>query len=590
MEAYQKNLEHYQAEYKKINAKFQTISTLRVVSILGVLVLLYFFLSSQNFIFLYIDIALFIVFLFLVKLHVQNVYDRKLTQAFIDLNEREIAYLEQQQYPNNNGQQFKQPGHPYTNDLDIFGENSVFHAINRTQTIMGEKELARLFSEGLSDHDIIPHQEAVKELVDDLRWRQKVSAYASIAEDSEEKLNQIKKWSDSPLVPISKVYLYLSYITPFILVGSLIAYFSTYESLYSNIATYTFLLNVGILFTNFKKFKTELSYTEKIDDILKNYSIILNSIESKNFQSEQLKKLQQKLKSDNRTASESIHQLSKVFSQLDNIQNPVGAIFLNGIYPYHFGVYQKLTKIKSEVASKTPEWITTIGQIEALSSLANLKYNHQEYSFPQINFEEQLSFKDLGHPLLHASKRVNNDVSFNKHQFVILTGSNMSGKSTFLRSIGVNLILAKMGAPVCAAEANIHPLPIWVSMRLEDSLNDSESYFFAEVKRLQTIMKEVDQTKTFVLLDEILRGTNSDDKRTGTIEVIRKLVQKKCMGIVATHDLEVCNTAQEFPNYLTNMRFEADITNDELHFDYKLRDGICENKNATFLMKKMGVI
>jgi DNA mismatch repair ATPase MutS len=161
---------------------------------------------------------------------------------------------------------------------------------------------------------------------------------------------------------------------------------------------------------------------------------------------------------------------------------------------------------------------------------------------------------------------------------MILTGSNMSGKSTFLRSLGINMVLAGIGSPVCASAASIHPLPVLVSMRLSDSLSDSESYFFAEIKRLKQIMNALENQPAFVLLDEILRGTNSDDKRNGTIEVI------------ATHDIEVCLTTNEYPKILTNACFEVEIKEDDLHFDYKLRDGICKNKSATFLMKKMGVI
>jgi DNA mismatch repair ATPase MutS len=166
----------------------------------------------------------------------------------------------------------------------------------------------------------------------------------------------------------------------------------------------------------------------------------------------------------------------------------------------------------------------------------------------------------------------------------------MSGKSTFLRSLGVNMVLAGIGSPVCASAANIHPLPVLVSMRLSDSLSDSESYFFAEIKRLKQIMDALENQPAFVLLDEILRGTNSDDKRNGTIEVVKKVIAKKAIGAIATHDIEVCFTTNEYPNILTNKCFEVDIIADELHFDYKLRDGICKNKSATFLMKKMGVI
>ena len=152
------------------------------------------------------------------------------------------------------------------------------------------------------------------------------------------------------------------------------------------------------------------------------------------------------------------------------------------------------------------------------------------------------------------------------------------------------MVLAGAGAPVCAVSADVHPLPVLVSMRLSDSLSDSESYFFAEIKRLKFIMDELDSKRSFVLLDEILRGTNSDDKRTGTIEVVKKMVQKQVIGAIATHDIEVCNIADDYPDSLVNRCFEVEIAQEELHFDYTLRNGICRNKSATFLMKKTGVI
>jgi DNA mismatch repair ATPase MutS len=222
--------------------------------------------------------------------------------------------------------------------------------------------------------------------------------------------------------------------------------------------------------------------------------------------------------------------------------------------------------------------------------MANFAYNNPDFVYPQINNQLDINFEHLGHPLIAQSKRVTNSISFENEQFFILTGSNMSGKSTFLRTVGLNMVLAGIGAPVCASNASVHPLPVLVSMRLSDSLSDSESYFYAEVKRLKYIMEQLENEACFVLLDEILRGTNSDDKREGTMEVVRKMAHHNVFGGIATHDLEVCTVSAEFPKTLTNKRFEVAIVNDELLFDYKLQDGICQNKSASFIMKKMGVI
>jgi DNA mismatch repair ATPase MutS len=228
--------------------------------------------------------------------------------------------------------------------------------------------------------------------------------------------------------------------------------------------------------------------------------------------------------------------------------------------------------------------------MEALSSLANLAHNNPDFTYPVLNDRYEVSLTALGHPLLHRSKRICNDISFEEHRLVILTGSNMSGKSTFLRTLGVNMVLAGTGSPVCATAAAVHPLPILVSMRQSDSLSDSESYFFAEVKRLHYIIQQAGLQKSWVLLDEILRGTNSDDKRSGTIGVIEKIIDLQAIGAIATHDLEVCETTKRYPDVLVNRCFEVEIVQDELVFDYQLRPGICKNKSATFLMKKMGII
>jgi DNA mismatch repair ATPase MutS len=231
-----------------------------------------------------------------------------------------------------------------------------------------------------------------------------------------------------------------------------------------------------------------------------------------------------------------------------------------------------------------------IGEFEALNSIANFSFNNSEFVFPNLNNSFNIEFETMGHPLIFKEKRICSDVSLVKQKFIILTGSNMSGKSTFLRSLGINMVLSGMGAPVCARQASVHVLPIFISMRMSDSLSEGESFFFAEVKRLKMIVDQLENEVSFVLLDEILKGTNSDDKRNGTIEVIKKLISKGAIGAIATHDLEVCATTNLFPDYLVNKCFEVEIENNELVFDYKLRDGICKNKSASFLMKKMGII
>ena len=282
-------------------------------------------------------------------------------------------------------------------------------------------------------------------------------------------------------------------------------------------------------------------------------------------------------------------QLSAHFLKMDSVVNLLSP-FLNGTVQYHVHVLNSILKWKKQHHENVTTWLTSIGELEALSSLANFSANNPTYTFPQLIAKKEVNFKALGHPLINSKKRICNDIHFKENGFVLLTGSNMSGKSTFLRSIGLNMVLARVGAPVCAHAAEVYPFPVLVSMRQTDSLTDGESYFFAEVKRLQMIVNKLQDQPALILLDEILRGTNSDDKRSGTVGYIKKLLSHNAMGIIATHDLSVCEITADYPEKLTNKHFEVEITDDELHFDYKLRDGICKNKSATFIMKKMNIV
>ena len=255
--------------------------------------------------------------------------------------------------------------------------------------------------------------------------------------------------------------------------------------------------------------------------------------------------------------------------------------------------------IETCFAQKSFQWFQVMGAFESLSSIANFNYNHPEFIFPipqntdlsREHREGGMSMKNVGHPLIPNDKRIGNDIDFKDPSFVVLTGSNMSGKSTFLRTLGVNLVLAKMGAPVCADAFTFYPVNVFVSMRVSDSLQNSESFFFAELKRLKRIITELaENQKTFIILDEILRGTNSNDKRAGTIGLIHNLMKHKAVGIIATHDLVIGNMKNDYPDYLENKCFEVEIIDNDLHFDYKLSEGVAQNMSAAFLMTKMGII
>ena len=230
-------------------------------------------------------------------------------------------------------------------------------------------------------------------------------------------------------------------------------------------------------------------------------------------------------------------------------------------------------------------------KFEAISSFANFNYNHPTYSLPILSDKTVLKAKDLGHPLLPSNTRVTSDFDLHDlNQFTIITGANMAGKSTFLRAVGINLVLATVGAKVCSSSFTFRPTPLFSSMRTSDSLSENESYFYSELKRLQMIVEKLKSgEKLFVILDEILKGTNSKDKAEGSKKFVSQLIKHPVAGIIATHDLSLCSLSDEYPSNIKNQYFDVELENDELVFDYKLKEGICSNMNAAYLMKKMGI-
>ena len=590
MEIYKIKKNQFELELTELTKKYNLLSTIRLICGLLILISGYYFLENYDSIYFTTIFILILVFAFLMKKHSKINSQRKLKQALISINKDELDYLESNKLSFENGIEFNDFSHPYCYDLDIFGEHSLFQNLNRTSTYIGKTTLANRLTKATSSEEILKNQDAVKELATKLNWRHNFSAIAKLGFDSKLVYKKIINWSESKSQEFTLKDTILSFAIPVLIVICFLAYVITGNEICIKTIGYLFVINLGILGLFFKRIQFETASTTEIDKIIKQYSQLIQELDNEKFEKEKLINLQNSLSINKIKASAELKKLSNLFSKMDTVHNLVASLLLNGLFLYHVHVLKSLLKWKKDNASSIKNWLDVIGQFEMLSSLANFSYNNPEFCFPEINSNYEISFSNLSHPLLNSKTRVGNDVSFQPQSFMILTGSNMSGKSTFLRSLGINMILAGIGSAVCANKANVHPMPILVSMRLSDSLSDSESYFFAEIKRLKLIMDNLENERAFVLLDEILRGTNSDDKRNGTIEVVKKMILKKVIGAIATHDIEVCLTTNEYPNQLTNKCFEVEILDNDLHFDYKLRDGICKNKSATFLMKKIGVI
>ena len=590
MKVYTSIIATEEIELKKLNQAINILSLLRFLTIGVALFSGYALYNDFDFYYRYVLGIALILFLFLLRFYDKKVQIKKHKEAILTINKDELAFLNDHINTYENGIEFNNPHHEYAYDLDIFGENSLFQYLNRTHTFIGKKTLAKTLLHQVSNDAILENQEAIHELASKVTWRQDFMAHAKLSNDKEQFYNQLLAWTKNNSQPVSKMNLLLMYVLPIVFLVSSLGYYFLGTNNWMLFATLSFFGNLGFAATFIQRIKIENAHSTAIDTIVRQYSFMIEAIENETFTSKKCFGIQKELQKHNSKASQSLYQLSKLFSGLDSVANPLAILFFNGTVLYHIHIFRKIIAWKNQHASHVIRWLEIIGEMEMLQSLANFSYNNPDFTFPILNDNHEVSFKNMAHPLLKTKSRVANTIDFQPQSFIILTGSNMSGKSTFLRSLGVNMVLARIGSVVCAVAANVHPMPILVSMRLSDSLSDSESYFYAEIKRLKQIMDALEHKHSFVLLDEILRGTNSDDKRSGTVDVIKKMIAQNAIGAIATHDIEVCLTADAYPNQLINKCFEVEINNNDLHFDYKLRDGICKNKSATFLMKKIGVI
>lgn len=572
---YLSRAEALKTEIARLNVRNAAYSFARVITAVGFIVSLYFFPTG-----IVASLVCFLLFVFLVFRHARVQEDLVQKKAELLVNLEEHRFVTEGISPGKQGDQFLTENHPYSFDLDVFGAHSLFQFLDRTHTFSGYKALGTSLQG--SSAQVEARQAAIQELGEKLDFRQTFNGRARRFADTEKEYEEIVQWSRQEAdMPKASPW---AYLFPAALAAAVVAY--GLGAVSGRWVVLPILLNLFATAQYMKAIKKELIASKRVGDLLKHYGALISLLEKESFSSALLRERQAALQG----AGGQLKKVGGYFQMLHGINFALGAIILNSLCQYHVHVYRLLVVWRQRHAQHLATWIEIMGEMEGMMTYGNFAYNEPSYAYPRLTTDVRMDWEELGHPLIPAGKRVCNDLSLDETNFMILTGSNMSGKSTFLRTLGINLVLAGAGAPVCAARAEVNLLPLYVSMRQSDSLASGESYFFAEVKRLKQLMDAVRIEPTIVLLDEILRGTNSDDKQAGTIGVIQKLLGHRVIGGIATHDLEVCRLSDLYPQRLENRNFEVEIVEDQLVFDYKLRKGICKNKSATFLMKKMEII
>lgn len=525
-------------------------------------------------------------------IHEMFIRKSRALQLLKDINTDEIRSLKHEFLGVDAGAGFEDSDHPYAPDIDLFGGRSVFHYINRAATSAGVETLAGWLKSAPRPQDVREigdRQAAVAEIKGKLDLRQNVQLHGRLIEDSPAKRDGLKGLlAEPPALLPKRALVTVIHLLPLITIGAISLAIAGLPWL---IVPAPVLLQILLNRRMRDKVARVYGMTSRTAEILTAYSRIIRELEGAEFESPLLKRIREGLRDEYRPASLSIRKLASLAGYFDMRTSEFFHALFNTLLLWDLHCLYRIERWIQAAAGRVPGWFEAMGSFEALSSLACLGFNHPDWAVPRISetgaFLEAVS---LGHFLIPDAERVSNDLRIGgPGSILIITGPNMAGKSTFLKTVGVNMVLALAGGPVCARSFAIRPVRLYSSMKVSDSLDKSLSLFYAELQRLKMVLDAVDrEERVFFLLDEILKGTNALDRQKGAIALLRQLAGKSS-GIVATHDLELTKLEQEFPDRIINHHFDGYIEGDKLLFDYRLKKGKCESFNALILMRKIGI-
>ncbi len=572
-------------EIPKFKQKLFALSMLRLGVFVVLLVGVYYFFSNSTILIPFVVLGMMFFAWLLVKYsYSKNQLKKK--QLLLQINTTELAVLNGNYSELDAGKEYIDPKHSFSYDIDLFGEGSFFQYINRTALSSGKNNLAQRITSN-DTRQMLDKQEAVKELAQLPEWRQNFQATAQMIK-VETSPKSILHWlySHASFVPKSMRFLPLL----FSLVSVLLIVLFYVEIISGKVMLAWGITGLVITGVFIKKINQFYGQVNKAKDTFRQYHQLLQLIETQSFSASILLQKQQEIKTETQQASQIFHTFSKMLDAFDQRNNMLVGVIANALALRDLQLCYKLEQWMLMYQNKIEHWFEVVAFFDAQNSLANFWFNHPQFVFPTLNKDNLvIQSSKLGHPLLPESKRIDNDFFIQNEEFFIITGANMAGKSTFLRTVSLAIVMANTGLPVCAKNFDYNPIKLITSMRTSDSLAQDESYFFSELKRLQFVVESIASDRYFVILDEILKGTNSTDKAIGSQKFVEKLVTSHSTGIIATHDLSLCQTAETLPQ-VKNYFFDAQIVNDELYFDYTLKTGVCKNMNASFLLTKMGIV
>jgi hypothetical protein len=582
----------FEAELKDIHALLDRIAWLRLLVFVAGVSLEVFAWRFGGFWWAPALLPLFVGFGLLIKWNGRVHRRREFWEILVQLNVEEPTRLEGKTTEGDGGLAFADKEHPYTGDLDVFGKRSLYALLDRCATVFGRTALANWLRTPADRPTVLARQEAARELAPLMDFRQLLTAEGRLPGKAQLDIAGLQAWLNTPaeLSP-NPFWARMTLLLPAVTVGLLVAGFMGYVPMW--LGGLLFGLQALIVRQTSKLAKHHFVETDRMAGALESYAELIAHIGGQPLQSPLGQQLQAQIKTEGKPAQDEIRAIVAILQRFELRLNGLVYFFMNFLFFWDIQSILRLEAWKARNAQRVIPWFEAIGEMEALCGLAALHDGHADWVFPEIvTGALQVEGEGLGHPLIPEAQRVNNPVALPQPGLAwLVTGSNMSGKSTYLRTVGVNVLLALVGAPVCAARLRLSPVAIAASMRTADSLEENTSSFYAELKRLKNVIASVQRGQpTLFLLDEILKGTNSKDRHAGARALIRQLIAGGGTGLVSTHDLELQDLAEGLPGRILNHNFNCDVSDDgKLLFDYRLREGVCQSMNATALMRAMGI-
>ena len=587
---YKKRIDELSVENESLKTKKSTIASSRFFIMIAIVASFYYIKPYSLSYAIITIIILIVIFLRLVVLSTRNNNKMSNLDLLLNINNQELQIASGKYNKQPDGIEMLPAIHDYAHDLDIFGRASIYQYVNRTTSDQGHQKLSGWLLHPSGHTAIKERQEAVKELTDQYIWRQQLHAYGLANKVTSNTQQRITNWQQEPDRFMGKNWKWIRFIFPAFILSALGCTLAGLLPSPIFFGLFFIFLVVGLLIS--RRVNPIYLQLDKIVKQAETMSYSMAWIEKHSFDASLLRSIKSQYSTGSSMASDELTALKELLVRLELRLNPILFILLNTLLLWDLQQVLALEKWKNKNAGNIPGWFEALGNIEALNTLATISFNHPQWVFPELEDRHGTLIADeVGHPLIPADKRVcSSFTTSGTAKLALITGSNMAGKSTFLRSVGVNIVLAMMGAPVCATRFTVSDMRVISSMRIADNLEENTSTFYAELKKLKYIIDAVNRHEhVFLLLDEILRGTNSLDRQIGSKALIRQLINQDAVGMLATHDLELADLIKDYPVNIHNYHFDVQVDNEELYFDYKLKEGVCKSLNASILMKKIGI-